>query len=72
MKLQETDWDAPGGAATVERDYPNAPIADFVNWIRKTSAWRENPELVERRVRKLERELSEIRNAPRPASRKIA
>ncbi len=63
MRLKETDWNAPGGAADVEVEYPDAPIQDLVNWLRKTSAWLENPELVERRVRRLNGVLADHRNA---------
>jgi hypothetical protein len=64
VRLKETDWDAPGGAAEVEVEYPDAPIIDLVNWLRKTSAWIENPELVERRVRRLNGILADHRNRP--------
>jgi len=62
MRLKETDWNAPGGAAEVEVEYPDAPIVDVVNWLRRTSAWLENPELVERRVRRLNGILADHRN----------
>ncbi len=62
MQLLETNWDAPGGAAAVPVDYPDAPIQEFVNWIRRTSAWVENPDIVERKVRKLNAVLLEHRN----------
>lgn len=63
MKLQEVDWNAPGGAATIEVDYPDALVQDLVNWLRRSSAWKENPELVERRMVKFNRDLAEHRNA---------
>ena len=53
MKLTEVDWNAPGGAAEVEVDYPDAPLAEFLNWLRRTSAWHETPGRVERRIRRL-------------------
>lgn len=63
MRLIETDWDAPGGASPVEVEYPDAVIAEFMNWIRRTTAWLESPELVERRVRRLNAVLMDHRNA---------
>lgn len=62
MQLLETDWDAPGGASAVPVEYPDGPIQEFMNWIRCTSSWIENPELVERRVRKLNAQLADYRN----------
>jgi hypothetical protein len=72
MKLHETNWDAPGGAATVEVEYPDALIQDFMNWIRKTTAWLENPELVERRVRRLNGLLADHRNTVGPSASPVA
>ena len=63
MRLHETDWDAPGGAATVEVDYPDAMIQDLVNWLRQTTAWRENPAIVERRMLQFNRKAADHRNA---------
>lgn len=71
MNLKETDWDAPGGAAEYLVAYPNAPIADFVDWVRKTSAWVENPELMERRVRRLNGVLLDWRSQPRPEGESV-
>jgi len=68
MKLRETNWDAPGGAAEYEVEYPDAVIADFVNWMRKSSAWLENLELVHRRVRRLNGVLSDWRDSPMATS----
>lgn len=65
MQLLETDWDAPGGATKVPYEYPNTIAEEFLNWLRQTSAWRENQEIVERRVNKLNRDLSAYRNRPR-------
>ena len=62
MRLKETDWNAPGGAAEVEVEYPDAPIMDVVNWLRRTSAWLENHDLVERKVRRLNGILADHRN----------
>lgn len=64
MRLKETFWDAPGGAAEIEVEYPDAPIKDFMDWMRKTSAWLENPELVHRRLRRLNGVLADWRNRP--------
>jgi len=63
VKLLETDWDAPGGAAAIEVSYPDTPIREFVNWLRTTSAWKERPEEVERRLLVLNRTLTDVRNA---------
>lgn len=63
MKLKETNWDAPGGATEVEVEYPETPIREFVNFMRRTSAWIENPEIVERKVRQLNGILMDHRNA---------
>jgi hypothetical protein len=68
MRLKETNWDAPGGASEIEVEYPDAPIIDLVNWLRKTSAWLENPELVERRVRRLNGLLADYRASPGAAA----
>jgi hypothetical protein len=62
MKLLETNWDAPQGATPVEVEYPDALIAEFVNWIRRSPAWKENPEIVERRLIVFNRKLAEHRN----------
>lgn len=66
MKLFETDWDAPGGAKQVEVDYPDAIIQGFVNWMRTTKRWLDDPEMLERRFRKMNSELAESRQRPRP------
>lgn len=63
VKLKETDWDHPGGAMPVDVEYPAALVVEFVNWIRRTSAWLENPDIVERRLRKLNAVLMDVRNA---------
>lgn len=64
MKLKEIDWNAPGGAAEIDVEYPDQPIIDFVNWLRRTTAWRENSEIVERRVRQLNMVLMDHRAKP--------
>lgn len=63
MKLKEVDWNAPSGATEIEVEYSDAPIQEFMNWLRRTSAWKENGELVEVRLRKLNRGLIEEKNA---------
>jgi len=65
MKLQETEWtDQP---RFVEVEYPDAPIAAFVNWLRTTKAWWEDVDLVHRRVLRLNAELAAERSKmPRP------
>jgi hypothetical protein len=63
MKLKELDWNAKGGVAEIEVEYPDDPIAALVNWLRRTSAWHEDVELVHRKVRHLDSRLAELRNA---------
>ena len=63
MKLLEVDWNAKGGAADVPVEYPDEVIAEFMNWLRRTSAWHEDVELVHRRVRRLNSQLADHRNA---------
>lgn len=70
MKLKEIDWNAPGGATEIDFEYPDAPIVEFMNWLRRTTAWRENPEIVERRVRQLNMVLMDHRNALSAAPKK--
>lgn len=62
MKLKELDWNAPGGVASIEVEYPDAPIKEFMDWLRQTPAWRENPPLVEHRLRRLNATLADILN----------
>lgn len=62
IRLKETDWNAPGGATEVEVEYPEQPVQDIVNWLRRTPAWKENPQLVEQRVRRLNQQLADYRD----------
>ena len=64
MKLREWDWDSGSQGGYIEREYPDEPVIEFVNWLRNTRQWRESPEMVFQRFQKLERELAEIRNMP--------
>jgi len=61
MRLMELDWDAPGGVAERAVEYPTELGEDFLNWLRRTSAWKENPALVEHRLRRLNAALHEHR-----------
>lgn len=60
MKLREWDWDKQ---AFVEVDYPDAPIVQFMNWLRHTKAWHEDVELVHRKVLYLNKGFAEHRQA---------
>lgn len=64
MYLQEKDWNAPGGVALIAVEYPNAIAEEFLDWLRHTSAWLENHQLVELRVRKLNNALRDYRERP--------
>lgn len=61
MKLLEEDWSGPS-VTTKEVEYPDAFGQDFLNWLRRSKAWRENPEILERRVTALDRQLLDYRN----------
>lgn len=61
MRLKEEDWANPNGVSDVLVEYPESLIAPFMDWIRKTRAWAEDPERVEMRVRKLNRDLMDWR-----------
>lgn len=63
MKLQEIDWNNPAGASPVEVEYPDALIQEFMNWLRRTTAWKEDVSVVDRRLGALNRKLVEIKNA---------
>lgn len=63
MKLREWDTNQPNQGAYVEREYPDQPGLDFINWFRNTRQWRESPEMVYQRWLKFERELADARNA---------
>lgn len=60
MKLQDTDWsNARTGARLVDVEYPDDIIQRFVNWLWTTKQWRENPEAVYNRFRRMQDELVE-------------
>ena len=64
MKLQEKDWEAPGGVAVVDVEYPDAPIAEFVNWLRQNGkSWEFEPERLHNRLHRLNEALLILRNA---------
>lgn len=65
MKLKDYDWDKQG---YVEHEYPEAPIAEFVNFFRTTKAWIQDPQRVDRQVRLLERALNTFREEQRLAA----
>lgn len=65
MKLKDYDWDKQG---YVEHDYPDGPIAEFVNFFRTTKAWVDDPERINRRVLALERALAAHRDEQRLAA----
>lgn len=47
IKLLETHWEAPGGAAEVEREFPIEPVQDFVNKMRRNRhQWAGNPGII--------------------------
>ena len=60
MKLREWDWDKQN---FVEQDYPDGPIVSFVNWLRTTKAWHQDPELVHVQLRRLNQTFSAHRQA---------
>ena len=60
MRLREWDWDKQ---AFVEVDYPDAPIAEFINWLRTTKAWHADPEIVHRKLLYLNKGFSEHRQS---------
>lgn len=64
MRLKEEDWGGPQGVKIVEFEYPDGPIAEFMNWLRCTKAWREEPTAVERRLSVLNRQLLPYKNDP--------
>lgn len=63
MQLIEKDWDNPGGCGTRLVDYPDSMVQELVNWLRQTSAWKENPEMVERKMIQFDRKAVEWRTA---------
>ena len=64
MKLRTWNWDLQRYEFV---EYPDEPIAQFMDFLRSTKSWHEEPELVHRRLRKLELELSAYR-AQHPAT----
>lgn len=62
VQLREVDWDNPnGGHKLVE--YSAKPVEAFIDWLRTTSQWKENPERVYDRFMRLQRDLTDERNA---------
>lgn len=62
VSLREVDWDNQGGGfKTVE--YPAEIVEGFVNWLRTTSQWREDPGQVYDKFRRMELDLTDVRNA---------
>lgn len=72
MKLHETNWDTPSGATTIDVEYPDAIIQSFVNWMRTSKRWMDDPEMLIRRFRKMNSELMDSRNAARLATAEFA
>lgn len=69
MKLREDDWSG-STIRTIEVDYPDEPIAEFLNWLRSSKTWRAAPDLVEHRLRRLNDTLAEHRVRQKAASAK--
>lgn len=63
MHLREWDYNAGPSGGWVEVEYPDEPIKKFVDYLRVSKQWREDPELVYRRWMQFERELTDVRNA---------
>ncbi|KKN06682.1 hypothetical protein LCGC14_1074790 [marine sediment metagenome] len=62
MQLREWDYEAGPSGRYVEVEYPDDIIKGFVDYLRNTKQWRENPEVVYARWLVLERQLTEARN----------
>lgn len=60
MKLKDWGWDAQN---YIETEYPDAPIAEFINFLRTTKAWHADPEIVHRKLLTLNRVFAEHRQA---------
>jgi hypothetical protein len=60
MRLSEWNWDAQNFEHV---DYPDAPIVEFLNWLRTTKAWHADPEAVHRKLRKLNQLFADHRQA---------
>lgn len=61
--LQDLEWTDQPRHVPVE--YPAEPVEAFVNWLRTTKAWWEDPEAVHRKVTKLNADLAAIKQARR-------
>ena len=61
MRLTEIDWNAPGGAADVQYEYPDDLIAPFVNWLRRSQRWMDDQHAVEEKLRNLNGRLRDYR-----------
>lgn len=66
MKLRRWDYDKQ---KFVLDDYPDGPIAEFVDFFRTTKAWEGDPQRVTRRLQQLEKALAEHRLAVAAAAR---
>lgn len=64
MRLREWDWDKQ---VFVEVSYPDEPIMEFLNFIRTTKAWVQDPARMHRAVLKMDKALGEHRQAAREA-----
>ena len=61
MKIQRWNWDAQRFDVL---DYPEALFEPFLNWLMTTKQWIEDPELVNRKVLALQRQMAEYRQGP--------
>jgi hypothetical protein len=62
MRLREWDWNEQG---FVERDYPDEPIRQFINWLRTTKQWYQSPDPgrdVYTKYRQMQEQLADHRN----------
>lgn len=66
MKLKEWDFDKQ---KFVLHEYPDAPVAEFVDFFRTTKAWEEDPDRIKRRVLQMEKALAEHRQKVAAVSR---
>lgn len=45
LLLKKNDWNAQGGVTPdAGQLYPAEPVESFINWLRTTNQWRQNPE----------------------------
>ena len=58
MKVREWDWNAQAYAAF---EYPDQVFAEFIDFLLNVKRWREDPELLYERTRRLERQMAEYR-----------